>query len=217
MQELGWAECDVVEVDLEGVEATALGIALNRTADLAEWDDPALARLLEELRAEDALDGVGYSGAEIDELLAQVQAALGPGDAEAPEPEPPQLQAVSRPGDLWVLGRHRLLCGDSSDPDAVDRLLAGAPVHLVNMDPPYNVRVEPRSNNAIAAGLSSFGASRQPHPDVAGHPQSRRPTGKMRAKDRPLTNDYISPEEFDRLLRAWSSPRPSSGSRSTPS
>ena len=63
---------------------------------------------------------------------------------------------MTQPGDLWVLGSHRLLCGDSSKPEDVDRLLGGAVVHLVNCDPPYNVRVEPRSNNAIAAGLSSF-------------------------------------------------------------
>jgi DNA modification methylase len=71
------------------------------------------------------------------------------------------------------------------------------------MDPPYNVRVEPRSNNAIAAGLSSFGTSHHQKLDLARHPEKAKPTGKMRAKDRPLTNDYIAPEEFDRLLRAW--------------
>ena len=56
-------------------------------------------------------------------------------------------------GDVWLLGGHRLLCGDSGNPADVDHLLAGQPIHLCNMDPPYNVRVEPRSNNAIAAGL----------------------------------------------------------------
>ena len=84
---------------------------------------------------------------------------------------------------------------------------AGAPIHLVNTDPPYNVKVEPRSNNAIAAGLSSFPAGTKPHHqrfDVARHPQKAKPTGKkLRAKDRPLANDFVSDEEFDRLLAAW--------------
>jgi DNA modification methylase len=87
----------------------------------------------------------------------------------------------------------------------VDRLLDGAPVHLVNTDPPYNVRVEPRSNNAIAAGLSSFqGTTHHQGLDLARHPGKAKPTSKkLRAKDRPLANDFVSDEEFDRLLHAW--------------
>ncbi len=54
MRKLGWSECDVVEIDVDDLGATALGIALNRTAELAEWDTPAIGRLLEQLRAEDA-------------------------------------------------------------------------------------------------------------------------------------------------------------------
>ena len=106
-------------------------------------------------------------------------------------PEPPD-EATTQPGDLWILGEHRLLCGDSADPADVDRLLDGAPIHLVNTDPPYNVKVEPRSNNAIAAGLSSFSANKKAATQT-----------KLRAKDRPLANDFVSDEEFDRLLVAW--------------
>lgn len=80
----------------------------------------------------------------------------------------------------------------------------GADIHLVNTDPPYNVKVEPRSNNAIAAGLSSFEATHHQKMDVARHPEKKKPTGKkMRAKDRPLANDFVSDAEFDRLLAAW--------------
>ena len=52
----------------------------------------------------------------------------------------------------WILGNHRLLCGDAGKAEDVDRLLDGATIHLVNTDPPYNVGVASRSNNAIAAG-----------------------------------------------------------------
>ena len=116
-------------------------------------------------------------------------------------PEPPD-EATTQPGDLWLLGDHRLLCGDSSKPEDVDRLLDGAAIHLVNTDPPYNVKVEPRSNNAIAAGLSSFdGTTHHQKLDVARHPEKAKPTHKkLRAKDRPLANDFVSDEEFDRLL-----------------
>src|SRR5262249_32422237 len=86
-------------------------------------------------------------------------------------PEPPD-EPITQPGDLWLLGRHRLLCGDSSKAEDVDRLLGGAAIHLVNTDPPYNVQVEPRSNNAIAAGLSSFETTHHQQLDVARHPPS---------------------------------------------
>ncbi|HKX45970.1 MAG TPA: DNA methyltransferase [Planctomycetota bacterium] len=207
MRALGWTECDVVLVDCDEVTATALGIALNRTAELAEWDLPALGRLLDSLKTEDALDGIGFDESEIDALLAELAAQVGP-DAEALQdivPEPPDA-ATTRAGDLWILGDHRLLCGDSAAWDDVERLLGGARIHLLNTDPPYNVKVEPRSNNAIAAGLSSFAPKKQTHHqklDLARHPGKAKPTGKMRAKDRPLANDFVPADEFDRLLRAW--------------
>jgi len=119
-------------------------------------------------------------------------------------PEPPD-EATTQPGDLWILGDHRLLCGDSSKPKDLDRLLDGQPIHLCNTDPPYNVKVEPRSNNAIAAGLSSFqGPKHHQKLDVERHPGKAKPTGKkLRAKDRPLANDFVTDEQFDALLDAW--------------
>jgi len=198
---LGWTEIDVVHSDLEGVEATAYALADNRSSELAEWDNPALAKLLEELRTEDALTGIGFEDAEIDELLDGLIAESLDLE-EAPVPEPPE-NPTTRKGDLWILGRHRLLCGDSAATEDVDRLLAGAPIHLVNTDPPYNVRVEPRSNNAIAAGLSSFTSTHHQGLDLARHPGKAKPTGKMRAKDRPLANDFLPDDEFAVLLRKW--------------
>jgi DNA modification methylase len=132
---------------------------------------------------------------------------LGPSETEGlcdPDdvPAPPD-EAITQPGDLWILGDHRLLCADSSKPEDVDRLLDGATIHLVNTDPPYNVKVEPRSNNAIAAGLSSFQGNTH-HQGLARHPAKAKATGrKLRAKDRPLANDFVSDQEFDRLLDAW--------------
>jgi hypothetical protein len=99
------------------------------------------------------LDLLGFSEDELAGLLDPgVQDGLtDPDDV----PEPPD-DPITQPGDLWVLGDHRLLCGDSGNAEHVDRLLDGQPIHLMHTDPPYNVRVEPRSNNAIAAGNSSF-------------------------------------------------------------
>jgi DNA modification methylase len=130
-------------------------------------------------------------------------------------PEPPD-DAITQPGDLWILGDHRLMCGNSGNTADLDYLLAGAKIHLVNTDPPYNVKVEPRSNNAIAVGLSSFGsgAGAIEASDAQGlHHQgfdlardktkAKKTTAKLRPKDRPLANDFVSDEEFDKLLRAW--------------
>ena len=122
-------------------------------------------------------------------------------------PEPPD-EAITQPGDLWILGDHRLLCGDSGSVEGVDYLLGGAKIQLVNTDPPYNVKVEPRSNNAIAAGNSSFGptgtkAHHQRFDLARDKTKAKKTTDKLRPKDRQLMNDFVSDEEFGRLLRAW--------------
>jgi len=197
-RELGMTTVPVIELThLSEAQKRAYVIADNRLALDAGWDEDLLA---EELKALEGLDfNLELTGFDLGELNALLD---GEPDEETPAPDPPD-DPVSRPGDLWVLGNHRLLCGDSSDPIAVDRLLAGAQVHLVNTDPPYNVKVEPRSNNAIAAGLSTFTPTHHQKLDVARHPEKAKPTGKMRPKDRPLANDFVSDERFEELLLAW--------------
>jgi hypothetical protein len=140
MQALGWTRCDVVELDLEGIDAVALGLALNRTAELAAWDEPALAKLLTQLREEDGLDGVGFSDEEIALLLRTQEGEIVLEDEGAGErPEHP----VSQAGDLWLLGEHRLLCGNSTDAACAERLLAGEQPRLMVTDPPYGVSYDP--------------------------------------------------------------------------
>ncbi len=199
---LGWTHIAAIVVDESDVEAVAFAIADNRTSELAEWDDEALTKLLEALPAE-MMEFTGFSADDLQELINEINP---PEIDEDNAPAPPE-HPVTRSGDLWVLGNHRLLCGDSSKPADLDRLLAGAVIDLVNTDPPYNVKVEPRSNNAIAAGLSSFSAAKKTHHqsmDVARHPEKAKGTTKqMRAKDRPLANDFVTDAEFDVLLDAW--------------
>ena len=192
-----------VAVGLSPAQAKAYRIADNQTATLSGWDDDKLPLELADLQGMDFdLNLTGFSAEELQRLLGS-ETNEGEVDPDA-VPEPPD-EAVTQPGDLWLLGKHRLLCGDSSKPEDVDRLLGGAAIHLVNTDPPYNVKVEPRSNNAIAAGLSSFqGTTHHQGMDVALHPEKAAPTTrKLRAKDRPLANDFVSDQEFDRLLQAW--------------
>ncbi|MCC7171377.1 MAG: DNA modification methylase [Planctomycetes bacterium] len=135
---LGIAEVPVVRFTGTDLDATAYSIADNKTHEFALWDEPALAKLLEELRAEDSLEGVGYSSVEIDELLAELD-ALTPRVVEDDGPEPPPINPVARLGDLWVLGDHKLLCGDSTSAADIARLMAGEKAALLSTDSPYAV------------------------------------------------------------------------------
>lgn len=191
-----------VAIGLSPAQAKAYRLADNQTATLSQWDDDKLPLELAQLQQMDFdLNLTGFSADELMRLLGSEENA-GLTDPDS-IPEPPD-EPITQQGDLWLLGKHRLLCGDSSKPEDVDRLLAGAHIHLVNTDPPYNVRVEPRSNNAIAAGLSSFETTHHQSLDLARYPEKSQPTTrKLRAKDRPLANDFVSDEEFERLLHSW--------------
>ncbi len=139
-QSLGMTEVPVWWFDGSDLDAVAYSVADNRLGELAQWDDSALARLLEQLKAEDALDGVGFDTEEIDRLAADLLAEEHVDrdlDDEGPD-EPPE-QAVAQLGDLWLLGDHRLLCGDSTNLDDVHRVMDGSKAALVATDPPYCV------------------------------------------------------------------------------
>jgi DNA modification methylase len=199
-KKLGLSKVPVhVAKDLKPEQVKAYRIADNQTNTLADWDYELLPIELKDLQAADYnLDLLGFSADELAKILDPdgTQGLTDPDDVPAPPDE-----AITRPGDLWVLGNHRLLCGDSSKAQDVDRLLDGATIHLVNTDPPYNVGVASRSNNAIAAtGDRPIG---QQGMDMAIRGRTHATDKKLRAKDRPLVNDFISDEEFARLLRAW--------------
>jgi ParB-like chromosome segregation protein Spo0J len=105
MRRQGVTECSIVEVDISDSQAVALGIALNRTGELAAWNDETLAKLLESL-PDDVFAATGFSDSDLKDLLDK----LAPVEVTEDEvPEPPEI-AVTQPGDLWVLGEHALLC-----------------------------------------------------------------------------------------------------------
>lgn len=203
--QLGLAKIPVhVATDLTPEQIKAYRIADNKTADWAEWDYEILPIELSELQ--DAGFDMGLLAFDEKELVRLLDTEINQGNTDPDAvPEPPD-EAITQPGDIWILGNHRLMCGDSSSEADLDTLLDGKTIDLVNMDPPYNVKVEPRSNNAIAAGLSSFGKGLQHHQsfDVArDKTKAQKTTPKLRAKDRPLENDFVSKEDFDEMLLAW--------------
>ncbi len=197
-----------VATDLTPAQVRAYRIADNATNEIAVWNYELLPIELSALQ--EANYDLGLLGFDQEELKRIMSGDVAEGLTDPDDIPAPPDAATTQPGDLWILGNHRLLCGDSSKAEDVDRLLDGARIQLVNSDPPYNVKVEPRSNNAIAAGLSSFQATttqQQMHHqglDLARHPEKAQATHRqLRAKDRPLANDFVSDEAFDQMLDAW--------------
>ena len=143
----GLPQVPVIVLDhLTEIQKRAYILADNKLALNAGWDDELLAKELAALQ-QDGFDPslTGFSDAELAELLAQDQ----PDQDDNAVPEPCDI-AVSRIGDLWLLGPHRLLCGDATQPDSIATLMDGATANMVFTDPPYNVNYEGAGGDRIA-------------------------------------------------------------------
>jgi DNA modification methylase len=147
---LGLTECPVhVAKDLSAAQIRGLRLADNRTAQEADWDMEMLGWELGELKAMDFdLSLTGFDCRELDALLLQPDTGE---DDVPPVPEAP----VTRLGDLWVCGKHRVLCGDATSADAVAQLLGDRKPLLLVTDPPYGIELD--SEWRDRAGLNSCG------------------------------------------------------------
>jgi DNA modification methylase len=114
-------------------QKVGLALADNRSSDLSEWDNEMLRQLSEEHDLTPWFED--------DELLAEVLDTVEGNTDPDDVPEPP-ADPITKPGDLWILGNHRLLCGDSTDTVALERLMENKPADLWLTDPPYNVNYE---------------------------------------------------------------------------
>lgn len=138
--EAGHTEVECVVVKLSADKEKALNLALNKVT--GDWEIEALADLLHELNEQDFdLSLTGFDAAEIEDLFSQVHDKDVTDDDfdldKALEEEP-----VSKPGDIWLLGRHRLICGDSTKAETYEKLMEGKKANLVLTDPPYGVAYE---------------------------------------------------------------------------
>lgn len=152
-QSLGLTEVPVVVLDhLNEQQRRAYILADNRLALDAGWDEGVLAAEVADLAADGFdLALTGFSDEELADLLdVPVEECEPQGDADAVG-EPP-AQPVSVLGDVWVMGRHRLMCGDSTSIDAVDRLMGGVQADLLLTDPPYNVDMTAKNEMLEKAG-----------------------------------------------------------------
>ena len=140
-KKLGLAEVPVVLADdMTDAQVKAFRLSVNKVAELAEWDDELLALEFDELREMGFdLDVIGFDADEIAALTAStVKEGLTDDDAVPEAPEEP----ITREGDVWLLGRHRLMCGDSTSIDHLQRLCDQQLVDMWLTDPPYNVAYE---------------------------------------------------------------------------
>ncbi len=127
------------KLGLTEAQRRALVIADNRLALNAGWDEDMLRVELEALREDDFdLDLLGFGDDELEALFADPETVAGGNTDDDAVPETPET-AVTVPGDVWLLGDHRILCGDSIQMEAVERVLAGGLADMVFTDPPYNV------------------------------------------------------------------------------
>ena len=171
-RKLSLKEVPVIELaHLTPEQKKAYILADNRLAENAGWDDELLKLELAELKAADFdLDLMGFTDKELEELLNGDESGGGLTEDDA-IPEAP-VDPVSRPGDLWILGNHRLLCGDSTILSDVERLMGGQLADMAFTDPPYNV---------------DYGNSAK---------------DKMRGKDRRIMNDDLGDGFFQFLYDA---------------
>ncbi len=139
-KDLGYTKVPCAVVELDKTREKALNIALNKIT--GSWDDSMLADLLVDLQNENFnTDFTGFEVPEIDTLFSKIydkEVKEDDFDVEAELKKP----VISRQGDMWLLGKHRLICGDATFPETYNVLMAGRKANLVVTDPPYNVNVE---------------------------------------------------------------------------
>ena len=162
LKALGKTEAQVVVVDLPEPEEKALNLTLNNPAIAGEFTD-GLQAILAEISANSPLE---FEELQLDALL---ETSLD-GIIEDEAPEPPK-KPVTRTGDLWILGDHRLLCGDSTNADDVRKVLADAAPRLLLTDPPYGVELDMEWRDR--AGLNGLGLAERSYMRKEGHQNTK--------------------------------------------
>lgn len=143
LKTLGYTEIDCVVIDIDKTKEKALNVALNKIS--GEWNKELLADLIMDLQSLDYdVAFTGFEPPEIDQLFNDVHSKEIKEDDFDVEKELTQ-PVITKRGDVWLLGRHRLVCGDSTDPVVFNLLMDGKKANLVVTDPPYNVAYEAKA------------------------------------------------------------------------
>lgn len=136
-KKLGWETIQATTVDVDDDQAAQIVLADNRLADLGGYDDETLSALLSDVSS---LDGLGWSQDDVDELAAALEPERDDSEVEDVDVPDDAPQRAKR-GEIWVLGEHRLMCGDATKPEDMRKLLGGGEADLWLTDPPYNVAI----------------------------------------------------------------------------
>jgi len=142
LQELGIKHVPVIWADDDGATAAGFNISDNRLGEIVSvWDKDALGKMLEGLLKEDSdvMDGIGFSEKEVNEVITRMLDKQDGGTSDGNDDINENVKGVSSLGDIWKLGPHRLICGDSTDPGVMSQLMDGEKARMVFTDPPYNV------------------------------------------------------------------------------
>lgn len=143
-------EIAVVWTDDDDATMNAWALASNRIPELSDYDDVLLAKALEDLEPGD-LEVAGWDDDSVAELIARITSDDGD-EIEDPDNVPPPPPPISKTGDVWLLGDHRVLCGDSTDQAAVIAFLDGARPDIVWTDPPYGISYTGGTKDALTIG-----------------------------------------------------------------
>lgn len=152
---LGWESIEATTVDVDDDGAAQIVVADNRLADLGEYDEAELARLLADL---DSLEGTGFSDQDVASMMAALEEPVALTDVDD-VPDLPESEPVSRLGDVWELGPHRLVCGDATDESVLRLAVGSGRADVMWTDPPYGVEYVGGTKDALtiqndgAAGL----------------------------------------------------------------
>jgi ParB-like chromosome segregation protein Spo0J len=192
---LGLATVPVVWLDVSVDEARLLGLALNKIS--GSWDEQLLVRLLADLDDTDGLD-LSLSGFDEDEIAGLVKRLDAREKRERPETfdldaalEAARREPRTKPGELWRLGDHRLLCGDATKATDVDRLLSGRRADMAFTDPPYNVSLGDHGGQGRAAATGDEPDAEAPAATKA-RPRRAMPKPGRPGRDRPYTHSSVS-------------------------
>lgn len=199
-QQLGWSEVPTIRLDhLTEAQARAFMIADNRLTENSVWDDRLLAEQLEALSAMDldfSLEITGFETGEIDLRIGQLSSSGEKGAVRADRlPEPVNGLSVTRPGDLWLLNEHRVLCASALERTAYASLMKSSRAKMVFIDPPFNVRID--------GNVSGSGAIRHREFAMASGEMSEKEFADFLGKACSLLAEYSVQEALHFVCMDW--------------